>query len=75
MQRKVSKELALVATEESSKDEVTGLRRHFEVHKISGNVRTNDETVSWERSPILLKKRATKSVDQDMRNMMNARVN
>ena len=51
------------------------LRRNVEVHKMNGNDRSIEETVSWVRSERVLKIRATKSVNLCMRNITNARVN
>ena len=54
---------------------MVGLRRHVEVHKMNVNNATIEEILSWIRSARVFKKRATKNVNQDIRNMMNARVN
>ena len=75
MQKKVLKEDFLAMIEEASKDEMTGLRRHAEVHKTNENNATIEEMTSWVRSVRMFKRRATKRVNQDVRNMINVRVN
>ena len=75
MQRKVSKEDVLATIEEASKDEMAGLRKHVEVHKMNGNDGTIKEMVSWVRSVRVIKRRVTKSGNQDIRYMMSTRVN
>ena len=74
-QKKGLQENLLATIEEASEDEVAGLRRCVEAHKISGNNRTIEKMVSWVGSTRVFKRRATKSVNQDVRNMMNVRVN
>ena len=51
------------------------MRRYFEFHKMNENNGTIEEMVSWVRSERVCKRRATKSVNQNIRNMMNTRVN
>ena len=70
----MSKGDVLATIEEAGKDEVAGLRRHTEVHKMSGNNGAIEEIVSRARSARVLKRRVTKSANQDIRNIMNARV-
>ena len=55
VQKKVLKEDLLEIIEKASKDEVVGLRRYVEVHKMTGNDGTIEEMVSWVRSVILLR--------------------
>ena len=74
-QRMALKEDVLAMIEEASKYEVGWLKRHVEVHKMSGNEGTIEELVSWVRSVRVFNRRATKRVDQDSRNMMNAKFN
>ena len=61
--------------EEESKDEVVGLRRHVAVYKMSEDNGTIEEMVSWVRSERVCKRRATKSVNQDIRSMMSTSIN
>ena len=60
--------------EEASEDEVTGLRRCVYIHKMKGNNGSIEEMVSWVRSVRVIKRRMIKSVNKDLRNMMNTRV-
>ena len=69
------KEDVLAIIEEASKDEVVGLRRHVEFHKMDVNDAIVEEILSWVRSIRVFKRRATKSVNRYIRNMMNVRVN
>ena len=57
--------------EEASKDKVVGLRMHVEVHKMNENNYTIEEMVSGVRSVRVFKRIATKSVNKEIRNMMN----
>ena len=75
MHRKVLKEDVLATIEEARKYEVAGLRRHVEVHKMNMNDATIEEMLSWSRRARVFKRRVTKSVTQDTRNVMSARVN
>ena len=75
VKKKLLKEDILEILEEASKDEVVGLRRHAEVHKMNDNNGIISKMVSWVRSERLFERRATKSVHKDMINMTNARVN
>ena len=65
----------MATIKEVRKDKVVGLRRHVEVHKMNVNDATIEEIVSWVRSVRVFKRRATKNVNQDIRHVMNARVN
>ena len=56
---------------EASKDEVVGLRRCAEDHKMSGSDEEIKEMVWWIRSERFFKRRVTKSVNQYMKNMTN----
>ena len=69
------KEEALAITEDASKEELEGLRRHVEAHKMNLNDASEEETLSWMRSVRVFKKRPCKSEHQDMRNMLNSRAN
>ena len=75
VQRKVLQDEVLAIAEESSKEEIVGLRRCVEVHSLSVNEVSAEEMVSWVRSARVFKKRASKNKNQDMRNMLMARVN
>ena len=75
MQRNMLKEDVLATTEEANEGEVAGLRRHAEVHNVNVNDVTIEETLLWARSARVIKRRVTKSMSKDARNMMNARVN
>ena len=75
LQKKAQKEDFLAIIEEESKDEVTELRRNAEVHKMNENNCTIAEMTPWVRSVRVFKRRSTKSINQDTRNMMNSRVN
>ena len=70
-QKKSLKEDVLAITQCENKHKVTGLRRNFEIHKMSWNNGTVEEIVLWVRNARVFKRRATKSVNQDTRNMMN----
>ena len=60
--------------EEASKDEVEGLKRSVEVHKMNVNNASVDEIILWVRSVRAFKSRSGKSMHQDIRNIPNARV-
>ena len=75
VQKETLKEDVLAAIEEASKDIVVGLRRHAEVHNMNENNGTIVEMMSWVRSARVFKRRTIKSVNQDIRNFTNARVN
>ena len=75
VQKKALKEDLLETVEEASEDEVTGLRRCVEAHKMSGNNGTIEEMVSWVKITRAFNRRVTKSVNKNIRNMMNSRVN
>ena len=74
VQKKVLKEDAIALLEDARKDEVKGLKRYVEVHRIEVNEATNDELLSWITSVRIFKKRAKKNVNQDIRNMMNMKL-
>ena len=61
--------------EDAIKDEVVWLKIHVEVHKMNGNNRKIEEMASWVRSVRVFKMREIKSVNQDIRNMMDVIVN
>ena len=69
------KEDILEIIEEASKDEVVGLRRHVKVYEINVNDTKIEEILLWVRSARVFKRGGKKSVNQELRNMMNARVN
>ena len=71
---KVLKEDVIALLDDARKDEVKGLKRYVEVHSIDVNKATNDQLVSWIKSVKIFKKRAKKSVHQDIRNMKNMRL-
>ena len=71
---KVLKDEALNILEEANKEEVEGLKRYFEVRTMNVSNASTDETLLCVRSERALKRRAKKSVHQDMRNMLNVRV-
>ena len=73
VQMKVLKEDAIELLDNARKDEVKGLKRHVEVHRIEVNEATNDELLCWIMSVRSFKKRAKKNVHQDIRNAMNMR--
>ena len=75
VKEKVSKEEKLAITEESSKEEVEGLRRHVEVYKMSLIATLAEEILSWIRSVSVLKKGECKSEHQIIRNMLNSIAN
>ena len=75
MKKNASKEDVLATIEEASKDEESGLKIHVEVHKMRENDEKFKRMASLIRSVRVFKKRVTKSVNQDIRNMMNSRVN
>ena len=75
VQKKALKEDVLEIIEERSENEVVGLRRHAEAHKMKENNGIIAQMVSWVISVRVIKKIVTKSENQDIRNMMNARVN
>ena len=60
--------------EEASKEEVEGLKRHVEVHTMNVSNASVDETLLWVRSTRAFKRRAGKSVHQDVRNALSLRV-
>ena len=75
VQKKAFNEDLLETIEEARKDEVTGLRRCVEAHKMSGNNGTIQEILSWVKITRTFNRRVTKSVNKNIRNMMNSRVN
>ena len=74
-QKILLKEDSLATIEEVSKYEVVVLRRYAEVHKMNDNDGKITEMVSWVRSVRFFKKIGAKRENQDVRNMMNARLN
>ena len=54
---------------------MAGFRRHVEVHKMNEDNGAIEEMASWVRSAIVFKRRATKIINQDTRNIMNASFN
>ena len=75
VQNHVLKEEILVIMEEASNEEIEGLSRHMQIHKINSNEASAEELLSWVRSVRVFKKRARKNEYQDIRNMMNVIVN
>ena len=74
-QRKVFQGEVLAITEEAIKGEVEGLRRYVDVHIMNTNEVSVEEMISWIRSIRVFKKRDSKGKNQDIRNMLIARVN
>ena len=52
-----------------------GLRRHAEAHSFNENEASEEVMLSWVRSIRMFKKRAKKSKNTDMKNMLIARAN
>ena len=50
-----------VVIEEASKEEIKGLRKHEQFHKINSNEVSAEEILSWALSVIVCKSRARKS--------------
>ena len=65
----------MVIIEESIKNEMVGLRRCVEVHKMNEYNGTIEEMVAWVRSAIVFKRRATKRINKHIRNIMNTTFN
>ena len=74
MQIKVLKYEVLTILEEESKGEVEGLKMYVEVHTMNVNNVSVDEIFLWVRSVRAFKRRAGKSVCQDVRNILSVRV-
>lgn len=66
VQKKLLKEEVLVIIEEASKEEIKGLSRYVQIHKIDLNEASTEEMLSWARSVRAFKKRAYKNKCQDM---------
>ena len=65
----------LVIIEEESKEEVKGLIRDGGVHNTSANEVSIEKILSLVRSVRVFKKRASMNKNQEMQNMLTARVN
>ena len=59
----------------SRKDAIKGLKIHVQVHNLSANEVSIEELLSWVRSARVFKKKAGKNKSQDIRNIINQKVN
>ena len=75
VQHNVLKEEISVIMEELSKEEIEGLIRLMQIHKINSNEGSTEEIFPWVRSIRVFKSRARKSECHDVRNMLNVIVN
>ena len=75
VQLKVFKEEVEVIMEEANAEEIEGLSRHVQTHKINSNEAISEEIFSWVRSVRVFKSRARKSEYPYMRNLRNVIMN
>ena len=75
MQRKVLQDEVLLIVEAASREEVEWLRRHVTMHSMNVNEASAEEILSWVRSIKAFKKIHSNNKNQDVQNMLMAKVN